>query len=193
MMKLTQLSIITTTALFTLGCKVSASTPENTQPPAIIPAPQTTQANPTTETATKPTQINTFTPHQAIQLAEQHTKGYAIDIELHQGHGNDVYDVETIQGTYEHHVQIDARTGQILSSYSERELDLKPKAKINLSQALQMANQSIAGQVIEASLDKEYLGSHYEIKIISTNGHPYEIKMNANSGEIIRSQIEYDD
>lgn len=188
-MKLVHLTLISTLAVFTVGCKVTASTPENTQPPAIVPAPQTAQATEAVKAESSP--VTAFTVQQAIQLAEQHTKGYAVDIELHRGYGNDVYDVKTIQSTYEHHVQIDAQTGQILSSYSEREFDLKPQPKITLVQAIQIANQAVAGQVLEASLDREYLSADYEVKIMANNGQLYEVKLDTKTGKILRTKLKY--
>lgn len=176
----------------------------NTQPPAILqqPAqaetPTSTAATPTTapaQTVTPaPQTVATLIPmEKAIITAETHSSGYAVEIELHQGHGNPVYDIETIQGTSEHRVQIDAVTGQVLSSYSERDLNLKPKATISLVEAIQIAQKNVAGQVIEATLDREYIGSHYEVKIRSTTGHPYEIKISASDGKVIKSRVDYDD
>lgn len=184
-----KLVIISAAVIAITGCKVGANTSNTIQPPAVI---QQTTTAPAQASATTHTQ-NLFNPHQAIQLAEQHSKGTAVELELHQTHTNAVYDIETVQGTSKHRVQIDAKTGQLLSSYSERELDLKPKAKINLSQAIRSAENSIAGQVLEVSLDNEYLNAYYEVKILANNGHPYEVRVNASNGEITRSQVEYDD
>lgn len=193
-MKFYQIAIMTSVAIIATGCKVNASTAENTQPPQIIQQPTAMVQNQTTVATPTQTANQTLSNiHQAIQLAEQHTKGTAVELEFHQNHGSAIYDVETIQGTHQHRVQIDAKTGQILSSYSERELDLKPKTKISLGQAINIAQKNISGQVLEASLDHEYIHAHYEVKILASNGHPYEVRINANTGEVVQSKVEYDD
>lgn len=217
-MKTSKLALVlamTSLSAFVVGCSANANNTaeENIQPPAIIqqpstPTPAPIEMEPTTATATtattatteSTTATETIAPAvqkisivQAIQTAESHSKGKAVEIELQRGQSSAIYNVETHEGTYEHHVQIDSITGKVLSSYSERDLNIKPQVKIGLAQAIQIAEKAVAGEVVDASLDHEYITAHYEIKLRSQSGHPYELKVHANTGEILKSKVEYDD
>ncbi|MDO4224118.1 MAG: PepSY domain-containing protein [Acinetobacter sp.] len=202
------LATISSVSAIAIACSADASPNNNTntQPPAVVqqavPVAQTATTGDTTQTATTTVstdgainpativQQNLIAIDKAIALAESHSKGYAVDMELHQGQGNAIYDIEVIERTQEHRVQIDAVTGQVLSSYSERDLDLKPQPNLTLAQAIAKAQQQVQGQVVDASLDNEYIGAKYEITIISTAGHPYEIHVDAKDGTIISSRLE---
>lgn len=218
-MKTSKLALVlamTSLSAFVIGCSANANNTaeENIQPPAIIQQPSTPTPAPiemepsstsTTETATATTTDGTaptatvapvvqkISIAQAIQTAESHSKGKAVEIELQRGQSSAIYNVETHEGTYEHHVQIDTVTGKVLSSYSERDLNIKPQVKIGLAQAIQIAEKAVAGEVVDANLDHEYITAHYEIKLRSQSGHPYELKVHANTGEILKSKVEYDD
>lgn len=184
--------------LVLIGCSVNANPAEKSiQPPAVIQQNvhemEPTTANVVT-TANQASSMNVKVSfEQAIQIAESHSKGKAIEVELQQGAASAIYDVETITGGYEHRVQIDALTGQVLSSYSERELNIPPLAKISLLQAIQIAQNTVKGKVVSVSFDQEYINPEYEVKVLAENGHPYELKIHANTGAVLKSKVDYDD
>lgn len=183
-------------SLALVGCSVNANPPEkNIQPPAVIQQ-NIHEMEPTTANVSNnatPSTLNIKVSfEQAIQIAESHSKGQAVEVELQQGATSAIYDVETIAGTYEHRVQIDALTGQVLSSYSERELNVPPLAKVSLLQAIQIAQNNIKGKVISVSFDQEYINPEYEVKILADTGHPYELKIHGNTGAVMKSKVDYD-
>lgn len=183
-------------ALF--GCSVNANPPEkNTQPPAVIQQtvvePETVVVDTNTQTTGQKAVNVRVSFEQVVQLAERHTQGKAVEVDLQRGVNTAIYDVETVAGTHEHHVQIDAVTGQVLSSYSERGLNVPPLAKIGLLEAIQKAQGAVKGQVLSVSFEQEYINPEYEVKILGANGHPYEIKVHGNTGAVSKVKVEYDD
>lgn len=162
-------------------------------PPAIVQQP-TQQVVNTAPQVTQSVQAQQMIGvQQAIRIAEQHSNARAVEVELQQGYGNAVYDVETITKSQEHRVQINALTGEVLSSYSEKELNIKPQPKLGLVDAINIALKTVSGQVLEASLDNEVVGSEYDVKVLSVDNQPYEIKIKASNGQVIYSRIDYDD
>ena len=129
----------------------------------------------------------------AILVAQNQTKGYATDFEIQGGHLGSVYEIETFNGRLEHKVLVDAKSGQVLFSRAEREFKRKGQPAISLDKAIEIAQQSVAGQVFDASLDREYIGSHYEVKVIGADGQPHEVVVDAQTGQVLQSFVDYDD
>lgn len=187
---------LTALSLAMFGCTAEANNNiKNVQPPAVIHQNPVVQVNNDTQTTDAPSaQALTakISFEQAIHIAEQHSKGKAVEIEFQHGQTSAIYDVETIENIHEHRVQIDAMTGQVLSSYSEKELNIPPFTKISLLQAINIAQQHIQGQVLQVSLDYDNIIPRYEIKLLAKTGHPYELDINAHTGEVVKSKVEYD-
>jgi len=63
------------------------------------------------------------------------------------------------------------------------------KSKTSLNQAIQKANQSVKGKVIEAGFDMDFGKPTYKIEIIKgTKVH--KVVVDSMTGKIIRSQVE---
>ena len=65
------------------------------------------------------------------------------------------------------------------------------QSKISLEQAMTLANNAVAGNIISAGFDQEdrMENNHYEIKIIANNNEQ-EVIINANTGEVIKDKME---
>lgn len=66
-------------------------------------------------------------------------------------------------------------------------------AKLSMEEAIAAAKKQFPGQVLEAELEREHGQVVYEIEIASTTGVVTEIKVDAQSGELLNSKIEDDD
>ncbi len=62
--------------------------------------------------------------------------------------------------------------------------------KLSMEEAIATAKTQFPGQVLEAELEREDGQVVYEIEIVSTTGVVTEIKVDAESGELLSSKIE---
>jgi len=65
-------------------------------------------------------------------------------------------------------------------------------AKLSMVEAIAAAKKQFPGQVLEAELEREDGQRVYEIEIASTTGVVTEIKVDAQSGDVLSSKIEDD-
>ena len=66
-------------------------------------------------------------------------------------------------------------------------------AKLSMEEAIATAKTNLPGQVLEAELEHEHGQAVYEIEIAGTTGAVTEIKIDAQSGELLSSKIEDND
>ena len=135
---------------------------------------------------------------QAIVITKKTIKGDVVSADFdqndHSAGGN--YEVKTIANNTEYKVKIDANSGKVLSNKQEKldkediaEYNAMKKSKTSLNQAIQKANQSVKGKVIEAGFDMDFGKPTYKIEIIKgTKVH--EVVVDSMTGKIIRSQVE---
>ncbi len=67
------------------------------------------------------------------------------------------------------------------------------KGKLSMEEAITAAKAKFPGQVLEAELENEQGQAVYEIEIASASGVVTEIKVDAQSGELLSSDIEDDE
>ncbi len=66
-------------------------------------------------------------------------------------------------------------------------------AKLSMEEAIATAKAKFPGKVLEAELENEHGQAVYEIEIASTTGVVTEIKVDAQSGELLDSEVEDQD
>ena len=66
-------------------------------------------------------------------------------------------------------------------------------AKLSMEEAITKAKTKFPGQVLESELENEDGQTVYEIEIASTNGVVTEVKVDAQTGELLSSEIEDQD
>lgn len=71
------------------------------------------------------------------------------------------------------------------------ELSAASQSKIDLTQALTLANKVVKGAIVSAEYDQrdDTVNGHYEIKIIANNMQQ-EVKVDANTGKVTRGETE---
>lgn len=66
-------------------------------------------------------------------------------------------------------------------------------AKLSMEEAIATAKAKFPGKVLEAEFENEHGQAVYEIEIASTTGVVTEIKVDAQSGELLDSEVEDQD
>ena len=71
------------------------------------------------------------------------------------------------------------------------EVKAAAQSKIDLKQAMTLANKAVAGDIISAEYDQEdgTVNGSYDIKIIANN-REQEVKVNANTGKVIKEDTD---
>ncbi len=71
------------------------------------------------------------------------------------------------------------------------EVKAAAQSKIDLKQAMMIANKAVAGDIISAEYDQEdgTINGYYDIKIIANNSEQ-EVKVNANTGNVIKGDTD---
>ena len=154
-------------------------------------------------------------------VSESDLTGYSIDLD--NEYGVMQYEIEFKSGGYEYDYEINAATGEILQKQKERDDDYYPansSTPANTNTAANSTNTNSAGtnnsgnyisaeeaksialkhagvneanaNWYKAELDRDDGIVHYEIDF-KADGYEYDYEINATSGEIIKSEKEWDD
>ena len=62
--------------------------------------------------------------------------------------------------------------------------------RITIDQAMVISLERVPGQVVKAELDYDDGMLVYEIDVRTTEGHKYEVKIDANTGAILRVKLD---
>ncbi len=134
---------------------------------------------------------------QAITIAQKSVKGDLVSAEFDQNDYREggKFEIKTIAGDTEYEVKIDANTGNILKTKQEKldrddiaEYNAMKQAKISLTQAMQIATQSVSGKIIEAEFDLDNGLAVYEIDI--ANGTQiHKLVIDSMTGKIITNRV----
>lgn len=133
------------------------------------------------------------TPAQAIATAQKQVPGKATELQLKGRYGTAVYKVEIHQNNQEHTVHVDAISGNILGVRTEHEWKPARPATIELTQAIQTAQNAVKGSVLEAELDSKRGMLFYKVEILAANHMQHKVIIDAINGKVLESYIDYDD
>ena len=140
-----------------------------------------------------------ITQDEAINAALEKVPGTVEEVELEDEKGTIVYEIELVStdGT-EHEVEVDAQTGEVLKveaddddeeneeEDSQNQAELAKQAKITEDEAINTALEKVPGTVNEVELEDENGTMVYEIEVLSTDGTEQEVKVDAQTGEVIK-------
>ena len=138
---------------------------------------------------------------QAIAIAQKTVKGDLISAEFDQNDymAGGEYEIQFVTNGVEHEVKIDASSGKVLKTKQEKldaedtsEYNDMKQAQITLTQAMQKATQSINGKIIEAKFDIDNGIPAYEIEI-AKGMEIHKLVIDSMNGQVISSQLDYDD
>lgn len=155
-------------------------------PPAVA-APNRTTAQAGSETSTEhenKAELQAFGKvqvpiTQAIQAAEQHSHGKALDASFEDRNGKPAYRVKTYKSGSVWEGAVDANTGKVTGqgkTTPESKLDAEDKAelvafkgaKVSLTDAVRTAEQKDGGKAIDAGLEARNGGVAYELELVKS-------------------------
>lgn len=162
---------------------------------AIIMAPQVDAAS--SSTSTKSQKI---TRSEAISIAQAKVKnGTLIKTDLDYERGTQVYEVEILDsGTTVYEFDISTSTGEILRTTKHKKNSSKASklrtAKISADTAIATAKKdSGASTLISCELDVDDGRLVYEIELTDSENTEYDWVIDAKTGKVIDSEVDYDD
>ena len=109
-----------------------------------------------------------------------------------------VYEIEVLStdGT-EHEVKVDAQTGEVVrvevndeeneeKDDAQNQAELAKQAKITEDEAINAALEKVPGTVNKVELEDENGTIVYEIEVLSTDGTEQEVKVDAQTSDVIK-------
>ena len=132
-------------------------------------------------------------PEQAIAAAQKQVGGQATEIKLKDKYGSPAYEVDVRNGNQEHTLRIDAVSGQVLGSKVEAKRKPARQAAISLERAMQIALGKVNGRVMEAERDNNRDQVVYKVKVLATDNVLHKVVIDANNGNVLASNVDYDD
>ena len=137
---------------------------------------------------------------QAIQAAEKAQGGQAraVDAEFERDEGKSQYEIKVMHGDQVTTYHIDAASGQSTKSEEQGRLaDLLgvnkvDPAKLNgaqttLAQAIGVAEQNTNGKAIEAEVDEDTGGIHYEVTVL-VGDDTREVEVDGATGQVLKAE-----
>ncbi|MBE0406395.1 PepSY domain-containing protein [Psychrobacter sp. AOP22-C1-22] len=141
---------------------------------------------------------------QAINIASKEATGTLVSAEFDDddsdadGNGG-VYEVEFSTDRINYEIKIDAMTGKVVKSESERldsddtnDYKVQKKAKINIVAAMNLAEKQTGGQVMEIEFknDRDYAKhtSYYEVEVLKGQ-KIIELNIDANTGSVFKRKV----
>jgi uncharacterized membrane protein YkoI len=137
---------------------------------------------------------------QAIQAAEKAQGGQAraVDAEFEHDDGKSQYEIKVMSGDQVMTYYIDAASGQ--STKSEEQGALADflgvnkvdagklnSAKTTLTQAIGVAEQNTNGKAIEAEVDEDTGGVHYEVTVL-VGDDTREVEVDGATGQVLKAE-----
>ena len=136
---------------------------------------------------------------QAIQAAEKAQGGQAraVDAEFEHDDGKSQYEIKVMNGDQVVTYHIDAASGQTTRSGEQGRLadflginKVDPAkltgAQTTLAQAIGVAEQNTNGKAIEAEVDEDSGGVHYEVTVL-VGDDTREVDVDGSTGEILKT------
>ncbi|MBD2847727.1 PepSY domain-containing protein [Paenibacillus sp. IB182496] len=143
---------------------------------------------------------------KAEALALEHASGHVESIELERSGGTRYYEVELDRGATSVEVRIEAYTGKLLGTHSEREDDdddddlaayRDGRPTIGAAKAVEAALAQVPGTATEVDLDEEDGVLIYEVDVRPSGdqarGNAVEVGVDAVDGSIVYADWEHDD
>ena len=137
---------------------------------------------------------------QAIQAAEKAQGGQAraVDAEFDHDDGKSIYEIKVMSGDQVMTYHIDAVSGQSTKSEEQGALadflgvnKVDPvkltSAQTTLAQAIGVAEQNTNGKAIEAEVDEDTGGIHYEVTVL-VGDEAREVEVDGSTGQILKAE-----
>ena len=143
-----------------------------------------------------------LTVKQAIDTARKSASGTLVSAEFDDDDDNaqgGVYEIEFNTDTTNYEVKVDAITGQVISTETERldsgdiaDYKTQQQAKIDIMNAMSIAEKETSGQIMEIEFknDRDYADhtSYYEVEVLK-GSQIMELNVDADTGAVFGSKV----
>ena len=189
----TALLLVAAFAVALVGCAVA--------PAAETNAPEGIYLNqkldsPSVSALTDTTEMLTREEAKAVAFAHAGvTEAYDVEIELDQDKGIVHYEVDFETKEAEYDYEVEAYTGEVLKSrIKEKKVSAPTGEKLTKEEAKEIAlkHAGVEASRVEVELDKDNGVYKYEIEF-RAGGYEYDYEVEAYTGEILKSEKEFDD
>ena len=166
---------------------------------AAMPVSQAAMTN-TAMTETVAAAQSNISLDQAMTLANKTVAGDIVSVGFDQEDRmeNNHYEISIIANNNEQDIIVNANTGKVIKDEIERldredmaEYNTMKQAKISLSQAINSANQTLNGTVLEAEFDIEADKPVYKVEIGSGN-QVHDVMVDSMTGKVLSSHVDHD-
>ena len=146
-------------------------------------------------------QASKITLKQAIQIAGKRASGTLISAEFDENDDQakgGVYEIEFNTDTHNHSIKVDALTGKIISTETDRldsgdiaDFKTMKQAKINITSAMSIAEKNTSGRVMEIEFknDRDHVDhdSYYEVEVLKQD-QIIELNIDATTGKVFNKK-----
>lgn len=153
-------------------------------------------AAPVAHAATKETILSR---QEALDIAQKKVKGTLLKTELDEDDGRLIYEIEILNASNtKYDMDIDALSGKILKTktikYKKQKAEKLRSAKISHNKAIEAAKKDTgASTLILCELDIENGKLIYELDLRDGKRTEYEVIVDAATGKVLFSDMDYDD
>lgn len=147
-------------------------------------------------------QASKITLKQAINIANKQVSGTLISAEFDdddsQAKGG-VYEIKFNTNTHNHEVKVDALTGKIISTETDRldsgdiaDFKTMKQAKVTITNAMSIAEKNTSGRVMEIEFknDRDHVdhASYYEVEVLKQD-QIIELNIDAKTGKVFNKKV----
>lgn len=147
-------------------------------------------------------QASKITLKQAINIANKQVSGTLISAEFDdddsQAKGG-VYEIKFNTNTHNHEVKVDALTGKIIGTETDRldsgdiaDFKTMKQAKITITNAMSIAEKNTSGRVMEIEFknDRDHVehASYYEVEVLKQD-QIIELNIDAKTGKVFNKKV----
>lgn len=142
---------------------------------------------------------------KASNVASKHVGGGTVTDVDYKGHYYEV-DVRKANGQ-KHEVKVNAQNGKVIFSKldgydrtTNRPMVQQPtvqnvaqnqvSAHITAQQAGDIAAKHVGGQVLDVDFERKTHGDFYDVEVVNAQGIKYDVRINANNGQVVYSHID---
>lgn len=163
-----------------------------------------TTANADTADEIRIAQAAKISLRQAIDIANRQASGILIGAEFDEDDsdakdGGGVYELEFSTNTTGYEIKVDANSGKVVTSETERldnddvkDYKVQQQAKIKIMDAINAAEKQTSGRVLEIEFenDRDYADHHtyYEVKVLKDN-QVIELNIDADTGAVFDNKF----
>lgn len=147
-------------------------------------------------------QASKITLKQAINIANKQVSGTLISAEFDDDDSKakgGVYEIKFNTNTHNHEVKVDALTGKIISTETDRldsgdiaDFKTMKQAKVTITNAMSIAEKNTSGRVMEIEFknDRDHVdhASYYEVEVLKQD-QIIELNIDAKTGKVFNKKV----